>query len=192
MRVLSHKGGQSMKTTQSIEKTGKGTLGVGIDIDIDYNQYVTFTIGEEFYGVPVMKVQEIIGMTSITHIPNSADFMKGMINLRGRVVPVVDMRLKFRMPEKEYDQFTVILIIEVKENLIGMIVDTVADVVGIPEDSLQETPHFSTSINTDYITGIANIEDQLIIVLDSDRIFSMDEMKRIAKEAENAVDSSEE
>ena len=89
----------------------------------EMEQYVTFTIGEEVYGVEVLKVQEIIGMTQITHVPNSMSFMKGVINLRGSVVPVVDMRLKLQMQEQDYTKFTVILIIEVKGSLVGMIVD---------------------------------------------------------------------
>jgi purine-binding chemotaxis protein CheW len=145
-------------------------------------EYVTFAIGEETYGVEVLKVQEIIGMTQITHVPNSMDFMKGVINLRGSVVPVVDMRIKFRMDEREYDAFTVILIVEVQERLIGLIVDSVSDVVGIPVESLQETPHFSANIETDYIKGIGNRDDQLIIILDVDLILSSEELERMERE----------
>jgi purine-binding chemotaxis protein CheW len=132
--------------------------------------------------VEVLKVQEIIGMTQITHVPNSMDFMKGVINLRGSVVPVVDMRIKFRMDEREYDAFTVILIVEVQERLIGLIVDSVSDVVGIPVESLQETPHFSANIETDYIKGIGNRDDQLIIILDVDLILSSEELERMDRE----------
>jgi purine-binding chemotaxis protein CheW len=149
-------------------------------------EYVTFAIGEETYGVEVLKVQEIIGMTQITHVPNSMDFMKGVINLRGSVVPVVDMRIKFRMDEREYDAFTVILIVEVQERLIGLIVDSVSDVVGIPVESLQETPHFSANIETDYIKGIGNRDDQLIIILDVDLILSSEELERMERERVNA------
>ena len=149
-------------------------------------EYVTFAIGEETYGVEVLKVQEIIGMTQITHVPNSMDFMKGVINLRGSVVPVVDMRIKFRMDEREYDAFTVILIVEVQERLIGLIVDSVSDVVGIPVESMQETPHFSANIETDYIKGIGNRDDQLIIILDVDEILSSEELARLDRERVSA------
>jgi purine-binding chemotaxis protein CheW len=145
-------------------------------------EYVTFAIGSETYGVEVLKVQEIIGMTQITHVPNSMDFMKGVINLRGSVVPVVDMRIKFKMDEREYDNFTVILIVEVQEQLIGLIVDSVSDVVGIPVEGLQETPHFSANIETDYIKGIGNKDNQLIIILDVDLILSSEELERMERE----------
>jgi purine-binding chemotaxis protein CheW len=157
------------------------------DTDIeDLERYVTFMIGEEIYGVEVLQVREIIGMTQITHVPNSMDFMKGVINLRGSVVPVVDMRIKFRMDEREYDAFTVILIVEVQERLIGLIVDSVSDVVGIPVESMQETPHFSANIETDYIKGIGNRDDQLIIILDVDLILSSEELERMDRERVSA------
>ncbi len=150
----------------------------------EMEQYVTFTIGEEVYGVEVLKVQEIIGMTQITHVPNSMSFMKGVINLRGSVVPVVDMRLKLQMQEQDYTKFTVILIIEVKGSLVGMIVDSVSDVVGLPLSSIQDTPHFSVNIATDYIRGIAKKGEQLIIILDVDKILSAEELERMDRSAE--------
>ncbi|HNR88535.1 MAG TPA: chemotaxis protein CheW [Spirochaetota bacterium] len=139
-------------------------------------QYVTFMIGLEVYGVAVLKVQEIIGMTQITHVPNSLSYMKGVINLRGSVVPVVDMRLKFRMEERAYEQSTVIIIVEVRGINIGMIVDAVSDVVEIPISRIQDTPHFSVKIETDFISGIGNKDDQLVIILDVDRILSQEEL----------------
>lgn len=144
-------------------------------------QFVTFRIGEEIYGVKVLSVHEIIGMTKITHVPSgmSMNFMKGVINLRGNVVPVVDMRLKFNMPEREYDDLTVILIVELKDRLIGMIVDTVSDVVGLDSKNIQETPHFSANVDTNFIDGIGNLNDDLIIVLDIDKILTSDQLPEI-------------
>ena len=146
------------------------------------NQYVTFVIGEETYGVEVLKVQEIIGMTQITHVPNAMSFMKGVINLRGSVVPVVDMRIKFTMSEREYDAFTVIIIVEVRGRMIGMIVDSVSDVVSIPVKGIQDTPHFSAKIETDFIMGIGQIEEKLVIILAVDRIMSSEEMTELERE----------
>lgn len=145
------------------------------------SQYVTFTIEKEIYGVDVLKVHEIIGMTKITHVPNSMGFMKGIINLRGRVVPVVDMRVKFKMDGREYDDMTVILIVEVKGVLVGMIVDTVSDVIDLKVSDVQETPHFSTKIETDYIKGIGNNNEDLVILLDVDRILTTDELEKIGQ-----------
>ena len=152
-------------------------------------QHVTFLIGEETYGVGVLKVQEIIGMTDITHVPNTVYFMEGVINLRGSVVPVVDMRKKFRMEEREYDSYTVIIIVEVKERLIGMIVDSVSDVLNIPVSSIQSTTHFDSKIETDFIKGIGQIDENLIIILDVDAILTDDELKSIDIDKEDAVDN---
>ncbi len=161
---------RSMAQTSRAEKTE------------EESQFVTFMIGGETYGVAVLKVQEIIGMTQITHVPNTMVFMKGVINLRGSVVPVVDMRIKFGMEERSYDAFTVIIIVEVRERMIGMIVDSVSDVIGIPVKSIQDTPHFSARIETDFISGIGQVEDKLVIILDVDRILSSEEMSEMDRE----------
>lgn len=145
-------------------------------------QFVTFAIGNETYGVNVTRVQEIIGMTQITHVPNALSFMKGVINLRGSVVPVIDMRIKFHMPTKEYDASTVIIIVEVQGRLVGMIVDAVSDVAKIPISSIQDTPQFSTRIDTSFLEGIGQIDELLVIILDVERIMSSDEIA-IATEA---------
>ena len=155
-----------------IEETQKKLAGSS-----DENQFVTFSIGEETYGVEVLRVQEIIGMTQITHVPNAVSFMKGVINLRGAVVPVVDMRIKFGMSERDYDAFTVIIIVEVKGRLVGMIVDTVSDVANIPVESIQDTPHFTAKIETDFIKGIGQLDSRLVIILDVERIMTADEMR---------------
>jgi purine-binding chemotaxis protein CheW len=148
-------------------------------IAVDEKQYVTFRIGEETYGLPVIRVQSINEMTRITRLPNTAEFIKGMINLRGVVIPVIDMRLKFNMPEREYDSFTVIIIVEVRERLIGFIADTVSDVLSIPVASIQETPHFSAKIKTDFIEGIGRKDEDLIIMLDVDKILSGEEIEML-------------
>ncbi|MDA3900772.1 MAG: chemotaxis protein CheW [Spirochaetes bacterium] len=165
-----------------MEKEDKKKAIVGDDIDNEANQYVTFLISGESYGVEVLCVKEILGMTDVTPVPNTLSFMKGVINLRGEVVPVVDMRIKFGMSEKEYDAFTVIIIVEVKRRLIGMIVDAVSDVADIPIDSIQNTPHFTTKIETDFIKGIGQLAEQLIIILDVDKILTTDEFQKLEED----------
>ncbi|MBP9022555.1 MAG: chemotaxis protein CheW [Spirochaetes bacterium] len=160
-----------------MDKDNKEKISLG-----EENQFVTFMIGLETYGVEVLKVKEILGMTEITHVPNSLSFMRGVINLRGAVVPVVDMRLKFQLQEKEYDTFTVIIIVEVRERLIGMIVDTVSDVASIPVSTIQNTPHFTSKIETDFIKGIGQIESLLVIILDVDKILNHEEFKKIEED----------
>lgn len=148
----------------------------------DEKQYVTFKIAEESYGVGVLKVQEIIGMTEIVYVPNSPDFMKGVINLRGSVVPVVEMRKRFHMDDRTYDMFAVIIIVEVKGRLVGMLVDSVSDVVNIAEKDIQETPHFTAKIDSEFIAGIGQVNDKLVIILDIDKILSGEEIKTIEQE----------
>jgi len=141
------------------------------------DQFVTFTLGNEEYGVEILKVQEIIGYQGFTKIPNVPPFVKGVLNLRGSVVPVIDLRLKFGMPEKEYDKFTVILILEVAGRIIGTIVDAVSDVVTLTEDEMQPTPDFSSGIRTDFISGMGRKDDKLIILLDIDKVLSDGELE---------------
>lgn len=149
------------------------------NIVIDERQFVTFLIGRETYGVEVMKVQEIIGMIEITTVPNTQSFLQGVINLRGVVVPVVDMRKKFRMEDRGYDKTTVIIIVEVRGRLIGMIVDSVSDVTNIQVAGIQSTPHFRSDVEADFVRGIAQVNESLIIILDVDKILSEDEMADI-------------
>ncbi len=147
-------------------------------------QHVTFYISGELYGVPVLKVQEIIGMTKITAMPNTLSFMKGVIDLRGAVVPVIDMRMKFEMDKLDFTSYTVIIIVEVKDRLVGMIVDSVADVINIPVTSIQQTPQFNGKINREYIQGIGQRDNTPIIILDVDRILTTDEFEIINDEHE--------
>lgn len=167
-----------MERTESVETAG--TLAASED-----QQYVTFFISSELYGVPVLKVQEIIGMTKITAMPNTLSFMKGVIDLRGAVVPVIDMRMKFEMDKIDFTNYTVIIIVEVKDRLVGMIVDSVSDVINIPVKSIQETPQFSGKINRDYIQGIGQKDNTPIIVLDVDRILTTDEFEIINDDHED-------
>jgi purine-binding chemotaxis protein CheW len=143
------------------------------------HQHVTFLIGDETYGVGVEKVKEIIGITDITHVPNTAYFMEGVINLRGTVVPAIDMRKKFKMEPRQFDAYTVIIIVEVMERLIGMIVDSVSDVVSIPISSIQQTPNFTSKIQTEFIDGIGQIDNSLIIILNVDLILSEEEIENL-------------
>jgi purine-binding chemotaxis protein CheW len=140
------------------------------------DQYVTFTLEGEEYGVEVLKVQEIIGYQGFTRVPSVPSFVKGVINLRGLVVPVVDLRLKFSMDEKDYDKFTVILIMEVKGRTIGAIVDTVSDVLTLDSEEVQETPDFSSGVSVDFISGMGRLGDKLIIMLDIDKVLNVGDL----------------
>lgn len=139
------------------------------------DQFVTFKLENEEYGIEILRVHEIIGYQGFAKVPNVPRFIKGVLNLRGSVVPVIDMRLKFNMAEKAYDNFTVIVILEVQERIIGAIVDAVSDVVTLSPEELQNTPDFSSGVRTDFIKGMGRKDEKLIIVLDIERILGEQE-----------------
>lgn len=134
----------------------------GID---DVLQFVTFVVADEIYGVSVHVVQSINEMVQITRLPNSDSFIEGVINLRGNVVPVINIRKKYNLPHKEYDLFTVIIIVEIRDRLVGLIVDSVSDVISLPASSIQKDIRFASAVDTGAIQGIGNLNDQLIILL---------------------------
>ncbi len=138
---------------------------------VEERQYVTFLVAGETYGVTVLKVQSLNEMSEITIVPKTISFVEGVINLRGSVVPVINMRKKFNLPPKEYDAFTVILIVEVKGRLIGMIVDSVSDVVSIPVSDIQKKIKFSAKVEESSLEGVGRIGDDLIILLDVETFF---------------------
>jgi purine-binding chemotaxis protein CheW len=146
-------------------------------------QYLTFNLGDERYGLEILKVQEIIGLTEFTPLPNMPAHVRGVINLRGTVVPVVDLRSRFTMPARPYDKLTAIVVVNVAHKTMGIVVDTVADVMGIPEESIQDTPSFSASqkISSDYIAHIGKVGDTMVILLDTEKVMDIEDLTRGAK-----------
>ena len=138
-------------------------------------QLVTFTLGSEEYAVDILKVQEINRMKEITRVPNSPDYVEGVVNLRGKVIPVVSLRMKFGLPEKENDDQARIMIMEIVGITMGLIVDSVSEVLRIPEGIVEPPPPMATSISSEFIKGIAKLEDRLIILLDMDMLFGRTE-----------------
>ncbi len=152
---------------------------IGDDLSMEGDQYVTFALAGEEYGVDILKVQEIIGYKGFTKIPDVAEYIKGVLNLRGTVVPVVDLRLKFRMEPKEYDKFTVIMIVVVQGRVMGIIVDAVSDVVNLGPKDIQPTPKIAARIKTDFITGMGKKDEKFIILLDIERVLSLEELDEL-------------
>ena len=154
-------------------------------ITIKTGKYLTFSLKEEEYGIGILKVKEIIGMMAVTSVPRTPDFVKGVINLRGKVIPVVDLRLKFSMESIEYTDRTCIIVVEIDSNettvLIGIVVDAVSEVLNIKESEIEETPKFGTSLNTEYILGMAKMEGGVKILLDIDRVLSQQEVTQLEK-----------
>jgi purine-binding chemotaxis protein CheW len=140
-------------------------------------EYLTFTLGKEEYAMDILKVQEIRGYDSVTHIANTPDFMKGVINLRGVIVPIIDMRIKFNLDNVVYDEFTVVIIMNVLGRVIGIVVDGVSDVVTLPDDQIKPAPEFGSSINAEYITGIGTENDSMLILVDIEQLMGSDDMQ---------------
>jgi purine-binding chemotaxis protein CheW len=150
-------------------------------------KYLTFTLGEEEYGIGILKIREIIGIMPITSVPRTPGFVKGVINLRGKVIPIIDLRLKFGMESIEYTDRTCIIVVEISGGestiQIGIIVDTVSEVLNIKSEDIEETPTFGTSLDTDYILGMAKVSGAVKILLDIDKVLSSDEISAIDKAA---------
>ena len=146
-------------------------------------KYLTFTMADEEYGISILKIKEIIGMMQITTVPQTPDFIKGVINLRGKVIPVIDLRLKFGMASIPYNDRTCIIVVEIDaENatvLVGIVVDSVSEVLNIREEDIEETPTFGTKLDTQYILGMAKMEGGVKILLNIDRVLSSDEITAI-------------
>lgn len=148
-------------------------------------KYLTFLLGEESYGLGILKVQEIIGMQSITRIPRTPDYVRGVINLRGKVIPVIDLRLRFAMEEAEVSRKTCIIVVQVSKEessiTMGIVVDEVSEVLEISADQIEPAPAFGTQVETSFVLGIAKTEDAVKILLDIDRIMTEGEMANLAR-----------
>lgn len=137
---------------------------------------LAFTLGKEEYGINILKVQEIRGYDTVTRIANAPDFIKGVVNLRGVIVPIVDMRIKFNLGAPTYDQFTVVIILNIADRVVGMVVDSVSDVITLAPDQIKPAPEMGTALNTDYLIGLGTIDQRMVILVDIDRLMSNAEM----------------
>ncbi|MCF6249243.1 MAG: chemotaxis protein CheW [Desulfobacula sp.] len=150
---------------------------------IKTGKYLTFILADEEYGIGILKVKEIIGMMPITSVPRTPDFVKGVINLRGKVIPVIDLRLKFTMASIPYSERTCIIVVEIELEsetvLIGIVVDAVSEVLNIQQEEIEDSPSFGTSLDTNYILGMAKMEGGVKILLDIDKVMSTKEIKAL-------------
>ncbi len=150
-------------------------------------KYLTFSLDNEEYGIGILKIKEIIGMMPITSVPQTPAFVKGVINLRGKVIPVVDLRLRFGMEEMAYSERTCIIVVEIEGTagtvMIGIVVDAVSEVLNVKGEDIEDTPTFGTKLNTDYILGMAKMEGGVKILLDIDQVLSADEVVALEKAA---------
>ncbi len=152
-------------------------------VDQKEGKYLTFTLADEEYGIGILKVKEIIGMLPVTAVPKTPEFVKGVINLRGKVIPVIDLRLRFAIEARTYSDRTCIIVVEVEgqsgQVLIGIVVDAVSEVLNIASEEIELAPAFGTRLNTDYILGMAKIDGRVKILLDIDRVLSTGEMAQL-------------
>ena len=142
-------------------------------------QLVSFRIGDEEFGVDILKVQEINRMLGVTRVPNAPHYIDGVINLRGKVIPIVDLRARFGMARKEKDKNTRIVVVELSGRIVGFVVDSVSEVLRIPKSVVEPTPQIATSVATEYITAVGKLEDRLLILLDLDKVLSAQEKKNL-------------
>jgi purine-binding chemotaxis protein CheW len=139
-------------------------------------EYLTFRLGAEEYGIDILKVQEIRSYEQPTRIANSASFFKGVVNLRGVIVPIVDLRLKFGCDNVEYNSFTVVIVLNIRGRVVGAAVDSVSDVLELPRDAVRPAPEIDAAVDTSYITGIANIAERMLILMDIESLMSSPDM----------------
>ena len=149
--------------------------------DINSEQYLTFILAGEEYGVDILRVQEIKGWETATEIPNTPDYIRGVINLRGTIVPVIDLRTRFSMESDDYSKTTVVIVLKVygkdkQERTMGFVVDAVSDVYDLPTSELKAPPDFGGNVSTDFIRGMATINEKMIILLDIDHLVDVEEV----------------
>ena len=142
---------------------------------------MSFTLGQEEYGIDIQKVQELRGYDAVTRIANAPEHIKGVVNLRGIIVPIIDMRIKFNLGTPTYDQFTVVIILNIASRVMGMVVDSVADVITLKPEQIKPAPTMGSALDTEYLMGLGTIEERMLILIDLDRLMSSDEMGLIEK-----------
>ena len=142
----------------------------------DSQEFLAFRLGKEEYGIDILKVQEIRGYENVTRIANAPEYIKGVVNLRGIIVPIVDMRIRFNLGTPTYDQFTVVIILNMGGRVVGMVVDSVSDVTQLSKEQIKPAPEMGTALNTDYLLGLGTVDDRMLILLEIDRLMASEDM----------------
>ena len=143
------------------------------------NEFLTFTLGREEYGIDILKVQEIRGYDAVTTIANTPDFIKGVINLRGIIVPIVDMRIKFHLGHAEYNELTVVIILNVAHRVVGIVVDGVSDVITLTPEQIKPAPEFGSTIDTQYVMGLGTVDERMLILVDIEKLMTSRDMELV-------------
>ena len=145
------------------------------------HEFLAFRLGQEEYGVDILKVQEIRGYEIVTRMANAPAFLKGVVNLRGVIVPIIDMRIRFNLGEPVYDQFTVVIVLNIRQRVIGMVVDSVSDVTTLTSAQIQPAPEMGTQLDTDYLLGLGTLGERMLILVDIERLLSAEDMNLIGE-----------
>jgi purine-binding chemotaxis protein CheW len=146
-------------------------------------EFLAFRLGREEYGVDIQKVQELRGYDTVTRIANAPGHIKGVINLRGIIVPIVDMRIRFRLEAPSYDQFTVVTILNIASRIVGMVVDSVSDVITLEAEQVRPAPEMGALLDTEYLIGLGTLDERMLILVDIDRLMSSSDMGLIERAA---------
>ena len=164
-----------------MQTTSSANPSAGITAMHGVTEFLAYRLGSEEYGIDIQKVQELRGYDTVTAIANAPAFIKGVVNLRGIIVPIIDMRIKFNLGTPVYDQFTVVIILNILGRVVGMVVDSVSDVITLKPEQIKPAPAMGTAVDTDYLMGLGTIEDRMLILLDIDRLMSSSEIGLIEK-----------
>lgn len=156
------------------------------EADLSGGEYLTFTLGGEVYGIEILKVQEIRSYEQATKIANTPDFIKGVINLRGSIVPIVDLRMRFNLNSVEYNDFTVVIVLNLNKRIIGIVVDSVSDVLALSDAQISSVPDLVASIDTKYLLGLATVDQQMLILLNIEQLMTSQEMALVEAVSELA------
>jgi purine-binding chemotaxis protein CheW len=160
----------------AILENAAGATASSLGNPIEVMEFLAFRLGQEEYGIDILKVQEIRGYDAVTKIANVPDFIKGVVNLRGIIVPIVDMRIKFNLGMPTYDQFTVVIVLNISDRVIGMVVDSVSDVITLVPAQIKPAPEMGSALNTDYLTGLGTLDERMVILADIDKLMSSNEI----------------
>ena len=163
-----------MSTMQAVHND----IGLGVAVNAD--QYLTFMLAGEEYGVDILRVQEIKGWGKVTPIPNTPDYVRGVMNLRGTIVPIIDLRKRFNLESIEYGPTTVVIVLRIesegRDRIMGIVVDAVSDVYAVPNEELRESPDFGGNVNVDIVKGLATVDEKMVIMLNIDKLLNSDEL----------------
>ncbi len=155
--------------------------------DTQSGEFLTFALGNEEYGIDILKVQEIRGYDAVTRIANTPPYIKGVMNLRGTIVPIVDLRIRFKLGEPSYDQFTVVIILNLHGRTMGVVVDGVSDVIALTTEQIRPAPDFGATVDTRYLTGLGAIEERMLILLDIEKLMTSGDLALIDAGTEESV-----